>query len=76
MYLCYCKPQLLNHVWAVELVQQPGEKVNYDGETALILLFIIKPDKTDFNSDGFKLLWEKEKDIEVDRLKEWMQEKP
>ena len=57
-------------------MHQLSGKVDNNGWSALILLFIIKPDKTDFNSDGFKLLWEKEKDIEVDRLKEWMQEKP
>ena len=53
-----------------------GGNVNNNGNTALILLFYKNPEKTDFNSNCFKLLWEKEKDIEVDRLKEYIQRKP
>ena len=53
-----------------------GGKVDNGGWTALILLFNRKPEKTDFNSKGFKLLWEKEKDIDVGKLKEKMQKKP
>ena len=72
MYLCYCKPQLLNYDWAVELVQRLGGKVDNNGSTALIQLFIENPEKTDFNSNGFKLLWENEKNIKVDELKKDM----
>jgi len=42
----------------------------------LIWLFNGNTKKTDFNSNGFKLLWEKEKDIYIDKLKEKMQNKP
>ena len=76
MILCSFYSQLLNHDWAVELMHQLSGKVDNNGSTALIQLFIIKPEKTDFNSDGFKLLWEKEKDIEVDELKYLMRKKP
>ena len=69
MILCRNNSQLLNHDWAVELVQRLGGKVDNIGETALIGLFYRNPEKTDFNSNGFKLLWEKEKGIEVDSLK-------
>jgi len=31
---------------------------------------------TDFSSDGFKLLWEKEKNINVEKLKKWIRMKP
>ena len=49
-----------------------GGKVNNYGETALILLFVENPEMTDFNSSGFKLLWEREKGINVGELKELM----
>ena len=39
-------------------------------------LFYRNPVKTEFNSNGFKLLWKKEKNINVDALKEKMQNKP
>ena len=61
MVLCYFNPQLLSHSWAVELVQRLNGKVINDEWTALILLFYGNIEKIDFNSDGFKLLWEKEK---------------
>ena len=69
MWLCRFNPQLLNLDQAVELVQQLGEKVNNGRETALIQLFYYNSEKVDFNSNGFKLLWEKEKDIYIDKLK-------
>ena len=75
MYLCWHNPQLLNHDWAVELVRRQNGKVSNSGFTALILLFYGKPEKTDFSSKGFKLLWEKEKDINVYSLKHFMQNK-
>ena len=76
MKLCCHNPQLLNHDWAVELVQRLGGKVDNNGYTALILLFQWKPEKTDFNSKGFKLLWEKEKDINVKFLKKYILRNP
>ena len=63
---------MLGHDWAVELVQRQGGKVDDDGLTALIYLFQGNPEKTDFRSNGFKLLWEREKDIKVDSLKKLM----
>ena len=75
MILCWFNSQLLNHDWAVELVQRLGGKVNDYGITALTWLFNGNPEKTEFNSNGFKLLWEKEKDINVDELKKDMQYK-
>ena len=65
MKLCFNNPQLLCYDWVVELVQRLGGKENNSGDTALILLFRGYPEKTDFNSIGFKLLWEKEKNIKV-----------
>ena len=56
----------------MELVQQQGGRVNNDGFTALIRLFQLNPGKTDFSSNGFKLLWEKEKGINVGELKKLM----
>ena len=47
-------------------------KVGKGGWTALIKLFQGNAEKTDFGSKGFRLLWEKEKDIRVDKLKYWM----
>ena len=64
------------HDWAIELVHRLGGKVDKYGSTALIKLFYRNLEKTDFNSDGFKLLWEKEKNIKVDELKEEMRKKP
>jgi len=72
MNLCYLNPQLLNHDWAVELVQRLGGKFYDYGWTSLIWLFTGYPENTDFNSNGFKLLWMKEKNINVDKLKEKM----
>ena len=69
MILCRNNPQLLNHDWTIGLVQRQSGNVDYAGETALIRLFKGYPYKTDFNSNGFKLLWEKEKNIKVDELK-------
>ena len=40
------------------------------------MIFYEDPKKVDFSSKGFKLLWEKEKGINVDELKIWMQSKP
>ena len=76
MNLCWYNPQMLNHDQAIELVHRHSGKVDNNGNTTLILLFWLNPEKTDFNSNSFKLLWEKEKDIEVDSLKIWMQKKP
>ena len=67
---------MLGHDWAVELVQQQGGKVDYSGYTALIWLFNKNPEKADFNSNGFKLLWEREKDIRVDKLKKNLSKVP
>ena len=75
MYLCSNSPQLLNHDWTIELVQQLNGKVSNSRWTALIWLFNGNPEKTDFNSDGFKLLWEKEKNININDLKKWMHRK-
>ena len=76
MMLCNWNPQLLKYDWAVELVQRVGGKVDNNENTALILLFWKNPEKTDFNSKGFKLLWEKEKGISITKLKEQMRKKP
>ena len=76
MILCSCNPRLLSYDWAVELAQRQSGRAGNSGETALILLFRWKPEKTNFGSKGFKLLWEKEKDISVDKLKEMMHKKP
>ena len=70
MILCEYNPQLLNHDWAVELVQRQCGKVDKYGWTALMLIFYESTDKADFGSSGFKLLWEKEKNIKVVKLKE------
>jgi len=40
------------------------------------MLFYGNTEKTDFDSIGFKLLWEKEKDINVNELKKYMHKKP
>ena len=40
------------------------------------MLFYGNPEKTDFNSIGFKLLWEKEKNININELKKYMIKKP
>ena len=69
MILCSCNPQLLNHNWAVELVQQHGGKLDNDGWTALILCFNKISEKVNINTTGFNLLWEMEKDINVNELK-------
>ena len=50
----------------MELIQRHGGKVDNDGDTALICLFNDNVNETDFCSRGFKLLWEKEKKINVD----------
>ena len=44
-------------------------KISNSGITALIWLFYGKPEKTNFGSNSFKLLWEKEKDINLKELK-------
>ena len=69
MYLCNKSPQLLNNDYGVELVKLLGGKVAKDGYTALILLFEGNTDKIDFGSDGFKLLWEREKNMNEGLLK-------
>ena len=76
MVLCFYNPQLLNQEWSLELVQRLGGKVGSGGYTALIWLFIGSASKTDFCTSGFKMLWEREKDININHLKEWMQKKP
>ena len=58
----------------MELVQQQGGKVDNDGYTALIRLFRGISGKTYFGSNGFKLLWKKEKDINADELRKLMHE--
>ena len=68
MCLCRHNPQLLVHEWAVQLVRRLSGKVNDNGWTALIRLFKGTPEKVDFSSRGFKLLWEKEKNIEKKKL--------
>ena len=72
MQLRKSNPRLLSHDWAVELVQQVGGKENNSSEAALILLFQWSPEKTDFNSDGFRLLWEAEMDINEEDLRNQM----
>ena len=56
-------------------MQRLSGKVTNGRYTALIWLFSGKTDKTDFSSDGFKLLWENEKSINTEKLKEKMQTK-
>ena len=68
MMLCYYNPQLLKYEWAIEMVQQQGTSVSLDRFTALIALFNNNTEKADFSSQGFKLLWEKEKELEVQIL--------
>ena len=53
-----------------------GGKADKEGWTALILLFIGNTEKTDFSSIGFKVLWQREKSIKIDRLKNQMRKKP
>ena len=72
MWLCLINSQLLNHDWTVEFVQRLGGKVSKNGYTALMWLFDGNPENTDFNSNAFKLLWEKEKNINIKELKELM----
>ena len=57
-------------------MQRQGGRADNSGETALIKLFKWKPEQTDFGSDGFKLLWEREKGADVGELKKWMREMP
>ena len=40
-----------------------GGEMDNDGWTALIFIFFGNAQKADFGSADFKLLWEKEKDI-------------
>ena len=70
--LCQQNPQLLKHDWAVELVKLFSGKADKNGRTALISVFIRNAEKTDFNSTGFKLLWEKEKNLNENELKKQM----
>ena len=72
MMLCHYNPILLKHEWAVELVQYLGGKVIKGRFTALMSLFAGNIDNADFNSIGFKLLWEKEKGIKMNELKKRM----
>ena len=44
--------------------------------TALILLFKGSPEKTNFKSRGFMLLWDMEKNIEKEMIREYMRYKP
>ena len=74
--LCYYNPQLLRHDWAIELVECQSGKSVTGGNNALILLFLGNTHKTDFNSTGFKMLWEREKNIKINELKYWMLMKP
>ena len=57
-------------------MQHLGKKVNNSGYTALTYLFNGYLKNIDFGSNGFKLLWKKEKDIYVDFLKSSMQKRP
>ena len=75
MTLCFFSPHLINCEWVVELVNRLGGNVTNSGWTALIWLFYRNPEKTDFGSQGFKLLWEKEKDINVNVLQKYMHSK-
>ena len=75
MILCYNNQQLLIYDWAVDLVQQQSGKIDNEGYIALIKLFRWKPEKTNFNSNSFKLLWKMEKNIKIDKLKEYMHKK-
>ena len=68
--------QLLNNNWEVELVQQLGGKADINEQVALLELFYGKPEKIKFDSNGFKLLWQKEKDINIDMLIYMMTNKP
>ena len=40
------------------------------------MLFRWNSEKTDFGTKSFKLLWEKDKDVNVHELKKWMCRKP
>ena len=59
----------------MELVKRYGGKSNKNECTALISLFYANPEKTDFGTLGFKLLWEKEKEINISELKKKMRKK-
>ena len=72
VYLCSHNSHLLRYDWAVELVQRLNGKFDTRGLTALIWLFERNSYKTDFSTNGFKLLWEEEKGINADVLKESM----
>ena len=76
MMLCCHNPQLLNYDWAVELVQQLSGKICNNGGTALIQLFNRNTELINFNSNGFKLLWEKEKNIKKYDLEIILRKKP
>ena len=65
MVLCINNPFLLKYNWTVELVQRLGGKISDGGYTALLLLFYGDTEKTIFDSIGFKILWKKEKNIDV-----------
>ena len=69
MTLCHYNSQLLDLEWAGQLVNQHERKTDKNGNTALILLFMGKAEKTKFYSEGFKLLWEREKGINEATLK-------
>ena len=75
MYLCFSNPQLLNHDLAVRLMQRQSGKVDNGRDAALIRLFKGYPYKTDYNSNGFKLLWENEKYINIYVLKTQLRSK-
>ena len=75
MTLCRNKSHLLKHEWIANLVRHLGGKVNTNGDTALIKLFEGCTNKTEFNSDSFKLLWNIEKNIEKYKLKKLMRRK-
>ena len=61
----------MNFNWSIELIQRYGGKVSNGKNTVLIFIFYGNTEKTDFDSNGFKLLWEKEKSINTDELKKY-----
>ena len=69
MYLCTFNPQMLSLDWVSELIDSLSGMQNEINDTALIKIFeSSNRHKVDFGSPGFKLLWNREKDVNVEEL--------
>ena len=64
MCLCDCNPRLLGQEWAMELAERQAGKMTWMRETALMMLFGSgRAEEVDFDSERFRLLFEREKGI-------------